>query len=125
MQLISKLILTASPNVVEEDYYAIKSIQAHSGYPLENTPILDVVRKGLCKASNTQEREHVGFKPEQVHALLLHILSESDRFTSLHTAALIIDLYWGTARFEEAAAITVENITQRGLTIVIRKAKTN
>ena len=81
--LSARAKLTSSPFVVEGDYYAIKSIRAHSGYPLENTPFLDAVRKGLCKASDPKDREWVGFETEQVQALLQHILNESDSCSHL------------------------------------------
>ena len=42
-------------------------------------------------------------------------------------AALIVVLYWGTARFEEAAALILENVHKRGLTfrVVVKKGKMN
>ena len=42
-------------------------------------------------------------------------------------AAMICVLFWGNARFEEAAAITMQNVSMRGYTmrIVIKKGKCN
>ena len=90
-----------------------------------NTPFLDAVRKGIRKASDPKEKERLGFEPEQVQALLQVVLNDSNRFIALRMAALIIVLYWGTARFEEAAALTLENVSKRGLTyrIVVKKVK--
>ena len=45
--LSTRAELTASPNIVEGEYFAIKAIRAKSGFPLDLTPFLSAVRKGL------------------------------------------------------------------------------
>ena len=45
--LSTRAEITASPNVIEGEYFAIRAIRAQIGFPLDLTPFLTAVRKGL------------------------------------------------------------------------------
>ena len=73
----------------------------------------------------------LGFEPEMIQVLLRLCLQDdqegSKDFVGLRQAALYVVMYWCTARFEEAIALTVDSIVKRGLSLQvnIKKGKMN
>ena len=125
--LSTRAEITASPNVVEGDYFAIKAIRAQSVFSLDLTPILMAVWKGLKKAFNPGDLKHIGFTPEQIQALLKVALANENCFVSLRLATTIVVCFWCTARYEEASKLSVGNVMKQGLSmrVMINKDKHN
>ena len=75
-------------------------------------PLIHTVLKGLERdfAKPVQQKE--GFTPVEVRKLIRHLLREriSPKLKDLRMACLILVLYFGAMRFEEAAAIELANI---------------
>ena len=97
---------------------------------MDKIPIVTAVMKGLSKVLETDDLNRIGFEPEMIQILLgLALLDKevTNDFVNQRQAALYVIMYWCTARFEEAAALTVGQVVKRGLSLQvnIKKGKTN
>ena len=95
-----------------------------------SNPLIHTVVKGLERdfAKPVQQRE--GFTASEVKQLIQHILKEKigPKLKDQRLACLILVMYVGAMRFEEAAAIEIANITTLetgNIMITLRKSKTN
>ena len=95
-----------------------------------SNPLIHTVVKGLERdfAKPVQQRE--GFTASEVKQLIQHILKEKigPKLKDQRLACLILVMYVGAMRFEEAAAIEIANITTLetgNIMITLRKGKTN
>ena len=93
-------------------------------------PLIHTVVKGLDRdfAKPVQQKE--GFTAGEVKRLIQHLLREKigPKLKDQRLACLILVMYVGAMRFEEAAAIEIANITTLetgNIMITLRKGKTN
>ena len=95
-----------------------------------SNPLIHTVVKGLERdfAKPVQQRE--GFTAGEVKRLIQHLLREKigPKLKDQRLACLILVMYVGAMRFEEAAAIEIANIATLetgNIMITLRKGKTN
>ena len=93
-------------------------------------PLINTVVKGLERDFSKPVRQKEGFSPVEIRQLVQHLLKEkiSPKLKDLRLACLILVMYIGATRFEEAAAIELANITTLetgNLMVRLRKGKTN
>ena len=117
--------------MVEGDLQAVRCFRRNAGFPLDRIPVIASVMKGLKRTVlETEELNRIGFEPEMIQILLgLALLDKEDTntFVNQRQAALYIIMYWCTARFEEANALTVGQVVKKGLSFLvnIKKGKSN
>ena len=93
-------------------------------------PLINTVIKGLERDFSKPVKQKEGFTPVEIRQLVQHLLKEKicPKLKDLRLACLILVMYIGATRFEEAAAIELANITTLetgNLMIRLRKGKTN
>merc|ERR1712237_7693 len=121
---------TKSAGMVQGDLQAVRCFCRNAGFPMDRIPIVTAVMKGLNKILDTEELNRIGFEPEMIQILLSLALLDKEAtndFVNQRQAALYVIMYWCTARFEEAAALTVGQVVKRGLSLQvnIKKGKKN
>ena len=93
-------------------------------------PLIHTVVKGLERDFSKPVQQKEGFTPGEVKRLIQHLLREKigPKLKDQRLACLILVMYVGAMRFEEAAAIEIANITTLetgNIMITLRKGKTN
>ena len=86
--------------------------------------------KGLERDFLKPVKQKEGFTPAEVRQLVRHLLKEKicPKLKDLRLACLILVMFIGATRFEEAAAIELTNIRTLetgNIMITLRKSKTN
>merc|ERR1712030_227183 len=122
---------TKSPGMVQGDLQAVRCFRRNAGHPMGKIPIVTAVMKGLHKFLDTGKLNRLGVEPEMIQILLGLCLQKDQEgkkdFVGLRQAALYVVMYWCTARFEDAIALTVDSIVKKGLSLQvnIKKGKLN
>ena len=93
-------------------------------------PLINTVVKGLERDFSKPVRQKEGFSPVEIRQLVQHLLKEniSPKLKDLRLACLILVMYIGATRCEEATGIELTNITTLetgNLMVRLRKGKTN
>ena len=93
-------------------------------------PLIHTVVKGLERDFSKPVQQKEGFTPVEVKQLIRHLLREKigPKLKDQRLACLILVMYVGAMRFEEAAAIELANIATLetgNIMITLRKGKTN
>ena len=93
-------------------------------------PLINTVIKGLERDFLRPVKQKEGFTPVEIRQLVQHLLKEKicPKLKDLRLACLILVMYIGATRFEEAATIELANITTLetgNMMITLRKGKTN
>ena len=106
-------------------FYA--SLQGQEGSYMSD-PLIRTVVKGLERDFSRPVKQKEGFSPDETRKLIQHLLKEriGPKLKDRRLACLLLLMYIGAARFEEAAAIKLSNITTLetgNLMIRLRKGK--
>ena len=93
-------------------------------------PLIHTVVKGLERDFSKPVQQKEGFTAGEVKRLIQHLLREKigPKLKDQRLACLILVMYVGAMRFEEAAAIEIANIETLetgNIMITLRKGKTN
>ena len=93
-------------------------------------PLIHTVVKGLDRDFSKPVHQREGFTAGEVRRLIQHLLREKigPKLKDQRLACLILVMYVGAMRFEEAAAIEIDNIKTLetgNIMISLRKGKTN
>ena len=93
-------------------------------------PLIHTVVKGLDRDFSKPVLQKEGFTAGEVRRLIQHLLREKigPKLKDQRLACLILVMYVGAMRFEEAAAIEIDNIKTLetgNIMITMRKGKTN
>ena len=93
-------------------------------------PLIHTVVKGLERDFSKPVQQKEGFTPGEVKQLIQHLLREKigPKLKDQRLACLILVMYVGAMRFEEAAAIEIANIATLetgNIMITLRKGNTN
>ena len=108
-------------------FYA--NLQGQEGSYMSD-PLIRTVTKGLERDFSKPVKQKEGFSADEVRQLIQHLLKEriGPKLKDRRLACLILLMYLGATRFEEAAAIELSNITTLetgNLMIRLTKGKTN
>ena len=108
-------------------FYA--SLQGQEGSYMSD-PLIRTVVKGLERDFSRPVKQKEGFSPDETRKLIQHLLKEriGPKLKDRRLACLLPLMYIGAARFEEAAAIELSNITTLetgNLMIRLRKGNMN
>ena len=90
--LIKRSEETASPAKVQSDLLAINRWRLQAGKPLGDIPFETAVLKGLLHILDPLNSGKLGFKPNQLQAMLAHAVYEDgpNNFAGLRQASLYV-----------------------------------